>query len=323
MIATWRRSSVLWIILPVLAAALAIYPLLPPGIPSTADGPLHLIRDVEYDALLRSGVWYPRWAPDLAYGYGYPLFNFYAPLFYYLAEIPHLLGASFQLALKLTVFFAFVLYGVGPYWWTRRFLGDRAAAVVGVAYLYVPFRFHEAYMQGDYPQFLALALAPFALGALDRWFAADRVSFRYVVTLTLSVTAILLVHNISALWLAPTLAGYAVILAIVIKGRGVKRAIVRLIQAIGPAVLALGLSAFFWLPALVEQNLVQLYRLRTDDYDVRHSFITLATLLAPPGVVDQTAANPPPFLHLGWGQVAMALLTVPLIVLFLRRSSRS
>src|SRR5258708_11735567 len=95
------RGVIAWILL---AAALAIYPLLPPGIPSTADGPLHLIRGVEFDTVLRTGVLYPRWAPDLAYGYGYPLFNFYAPLFYYLTEIPHLLRAGFELALQLIIF---------------------------------------------------------------------------------------------------------------------------------------------------------------------------------------------------------------------------
>jgi uncharacterized membrane protein len=139
-----RRAWDPHLVVLVLATVLTIYPLLPPGIPSTADGPLHLIRLVELDAVLRSGVLYPRWAPDLALGYGYPIFNYYAPLFYYLAEIPHLLGASFELAVKLTIDASFLLYALGTYWWTRPFLGAAPATVAAIAYLYFPFRFHEA-----------------------------------------------------------------------------------------------------------------------------------------------------------------------------------
>ncbi len=335
----YRGGRGLAVAVPILAAGLAIYPLLPPGIPSTADGPLHLIRSVEFDALLHRGILYPRWAPDLAYGYGYPLFNYYAPLFYYLTEIPHLLGASFELSLKLVIFGAFLLYGLAVYWWTRPFLGEPGAAVAGTAYIFVPFRFHEAYMQGDYPQFLALALAPLALGALDRLLTARRVTPGRILGLTAAFATVLLVHNISTLWVGLTLALYAAVRVAVevcqtatrdaVGGKvpcpseGSDRLLVRLAWIAATAVLALGLTAFFWLPALAEQNVVQLYRLRTDDYDVRHSFITLATLLAPPAVVDQTAANPPPYLHLGWGQLALSLATLPLAGLVVRAARRS
>src|SRR5512146_580630 len=64
------------------------------------DGYLHLFRVFEFDRVLREGVVYPRWAPDLAYGYGYPIFNFYPPLAYYLTETLHLVGLLIPTAVQ-------------------------------------------------------------------------------------------------------------------------------------------------------------------------------------------------------------------------------
>jgi hypothetical protein len=51
---------------------------------------------VEFDQTLRDGYLWPRWSPDFAFGYGYPLFNIYSPLAIYAAEILHLLGLSLE-----------------------------------------------------------------------------------------------------------------------------------------------------------------------------------------------------------------------------------
>ncbi len=294
-----------------LAGALVIYPLLQPGLPGTADGPLHLMRAVELDAALRTGVLYPRWAPDLAFGYGFPIFNYYAPLLYYVIEIPHLLGFDLESALRLVVFATVLLYGVAAYWWARPILGEAPAAIAGVAYIFVPFRFLEAYFQGDYPQFLALALAPLALGAVYRFLTAERLTYRHILFLVVTLGALILVHNISTLLLAPVIAGYAVVVAAA--EYPLRRGLTRLVLAAGVAVLAVGGTAFFWLPALAEQNEVQLYKLNTNDFDVRNHFTNLTTLLTPPRVLDQTLGNPPLLNYLGWPLLALVAVLAALL----------
>ena len=47
------------------------------------DGALHVYRTVALDRALSDGLLYPRWFPDLAYGYGFPFFNYREPLGYY------------------------------------------------------------------------------------------------------------------------------------------------------------------------------------------------------------------------------------------------
>ena len=75
------------------------------------DGYLHLFRVFQFDTVLRQGVWYPRWAPDLAYGYGYPLFNYYPPLAYFITEIFHLIGFTIPDSIK-AAFIVVIFIGV-------------------------------------------------------------------------------------------------------------------------------------------------------------------------------------------------------------------
>jgi hypothetical protein len=75
-------------------AVLAVWPVLRAGYPAIGDGLNHFYRLVEFEHLLAHGEWFPRWASDLGYGYGYPLFNYYPPLTYYLGALLHGLGLN-------------------------------------------------------------------------------------------------------------------------------------------------------------------------------------------------------------------------------------
>ena len=158
------RSEYALLALLTLPAVLAL--LLNSGLPNTADGVLHVFRTFELDRAWRDMVWYPRIAPDFAYGYGYPIFNYYAPLFYFAAEIFHAAGLNLEWAVKTVIVLTFYLYALGMYLLARRWLRPAAAIAAAVAYVYTPYRFYEAFIQGDYPQFLALALVPFCLWAV-------------------------------------------------------------------------------------------------------------------------------------------------------------
>jgi len=57
---------------------------------------------VEFDAAFRAADFFPSWSPDLYSGYGWPMFQFYAPLSYYAAEVPVLMGVDYA-GLQATV----------------------------------------------------------------------------------------------------------------------------------------------------------------------------------------------------------------------------
>jgi len=77
----WGYLVVLGLSLPVL------WPLLEPAYLSSHDGLHHLFRLLDLDWCIRGASLYPRWLPNLGFGYGYPVLNYCAPLTYHLAEL--------------------------------------------------------------------------------------------------------------------------------------------------------------------------------------------------------------------------------------------
>src|SRR5258707_15607686 len=53
----------------------------------TKDMGIHLAVMEQFDKVVRSGAIYPRWLPDVNYGYGNAWPNFYQPGFYYLTSL--------------------------------------------------------------------------------------------------------------------------------------------------------------------------------------------------------------------------------------------
>jgi 6-pyruvoyl-tetrahydropterin synthase related domain len=289
--------------------------LLSTGLPNTADGVLHLYRTFELDRAWRDGVLYPRIAPDFAYGYGYPIFNYYAPLFYFFSQALHVVGISLEWAMKAAILITFFLYPLGMYLFARRWLSRGAALAAGVAYLYAPYRFYEAFIQGDYPQFLALALVPFCLWAAtpgrqqpapppppstrsmpasapDRQQPRPGKGMRFA--FVAAYGALLLAHNITALIATPLIGAYIVFVSVdeMRRTRSLPVVVRRSAWTALAIALAVGLTAFFWLPALGEQRYVHIDKLTSGFFDFRKYFLTPAELLSPNIPPDLAGVNP-------------------------------
>src|SRR3990172_768840 len=106
-----------------LIALIAALPLVTrPGLPRHTDLELHVFRAAEFERLLAERpLEYPRWAPNFYYGYGYPIFNYYAPLTYYavgaIALVPVL---DIVDAMKIVLVLTFVLAACGAFSFARR-----------------------------------------------------------------------------------------------------------------------------------------------------------------------------------------------------------
>lgn len=293
------------LILAGLVALFVIQPLLQPGLPATADTPIHFYRALEFARSWGPGVGYPRWAPHLAYGYGYPLWNFAPPLPYLIPLFFNALGFNLETGVKGLIILAVFSYAGGAYLLARQNLGSAAALVAAAIYTLAPFALREALLYGgNYPQYLAIGLYPWVLWALER--LQRRPGYVNFLLVALFYGAIMLSHLFHALIITPVAIGYAVLLWL-----GGERTVKRL--AFSGLALGLGLlgTAFFWLPAFVERA----YTHSTEDVYLAVSpifsrFLNWAELLAWPQALDARAANPWAPFSLGVGAVALAILGV-------------
>ncbi|MGD2148097.1 MAG: hypothetical protein PVH41_15510, partial [Anaerolineae bacterium] len=64
------------LVLVCLLCLVAVIPLLRNDPPCTHDGTAHYYRVVALREALRQGLVFTRYLPDLAFGYGYPFFNY-------------------------------------------------------------------------------------------------------------------------------------------------------------------------------------------------------------------------------------------------------
>ena len=165
------RSLPVWaLLLVVLLASAALWG---PGMVNTrggGDSPFLLQRLQQMTVNLRAGVFPVRWMPDAAYGLGYPFFNHYSALPFYVAACFSLLGLDPLTALKLTQTLGFLLAALAMFGWVNHLWRNRAAAwLAAVAYTVAPFHLVNVYVRGDsLSEFYAFAFYPLILWALER-----------------------------------------------------------------------------------------------------------------------------------------------------------
>jgi uncharacterized membrane protein len=218
------------------------------------DAPHSIFFLNQFDQALRDGVLYPRWGVDFALGYGYPLFDIYSSLAFYVAEAFHLLGVGLTGAIKLTYAMAFVLSGLTMYAFGKRVLGRRAGVLAAVVYMYAPYRLLDIYVRSAFAEFCAYSFLPLIL--LLFYDLAERPSVRRLVLASLGYAALILTHAATALIFTLLLVPYVVFL---ICSR-IRTGWLHTLRLAGLSLLAasfaLLLAAIFLLPMVAEKGYV-------------------------------------------------------------------
>lgn len=268
------------------------------SLPQETDAELHIFRLAELSTLIRQGEFYPRWAPDFYHGYGYPIFNYYAPLSYYVGLVVELLPRLDAVAgVKFVFVLGLLLAALGTYGFVRDHWGRQAGYVAAAVYLYAPYvQYIDPHARGVLAESFSLGIFPIALWANDR-FRRQPTGWR-LLTAVFTTAAVILSHNLMAMLFFGFLLAWAVWEWGLDRwqhtqtGINAQTASFRLLVA--SLLLGLCLAAFFWLPVGLERHAVNLNTLlgQGDNYDFRTHFLSLQDMLATTLRLDWGASEP-------------------------------
>lgn len=255
------------IIILLVLSLLIVWPTLLPGFFSHQDD-LQVMRIFEMRKCVTDLQIPCRWVPDLGFGNGFPLFNYYSPLPYYLGALFSFIF-GFIGAAKILFLIPLVFGGISMYFLAKELFGKLAGFVAAVLYLFAPYRALDTYVRGDVTESFAIALIPLVFYFFLK--LVKKQSRGNYLGAVISLGLFLLSHNIMVMLFLPILTVWVIYWIIRARFRG------------WPLVLAsyfngLGLAAFFLIPAFVEKNLVTTENLTRYDLNFRANFVNINQL---------------------------------------------
>ena len=212
--------------------------------------PMHddqqIARLYEMDKSIVSGQIPPRWVSNLGFGYGYPLYNFYPPLVYYIGETFHLVGFNLITSTKIVMALGFILAAISMYFFAKELLDKKSAILAALLYTYAPYHAVDLYVRGALAEFFSFIFFPLGLLGIRKLILAP--SINSILFFTFSLSGLILTHNLMVFPFGIFLTIYTIYLFIKTKN---KKPILSVIYSL---LLSFGLTAFFTLPALIEKK---------------------------------------------------------------------
>lgn len=249
----------------------AIKPLFIPGFFPIHDD-TQVQRVFEMKKSLSDGIFPVRWVEDLGYGFGYPIFNFYAPLAYYVGGFLSLSGFDALIATKIMLGLGIILSGITMFYLAKEFWGKIGGVVSGTLYLFAPYHALNIFVRGDFAEIWAYAFIPLVFLGIYKITRAGA-NYLWVIISALSFAAIIISHNLTAMMITPFIIIYALVL--IISSKNNRQLAIRYLPF---AILGLSISAFYWLPALSEMKYTNVISQIGGGADFRDHFVCLPQL---------------------------------------------
>jgi hypothetical protein len=147
----WRSKRLAGPAIILLAAAVAIGPLVERGPSCGEDFRFHFVSWLDAQNSWRQGIPYPHWTPDANFGAGEPRFVFYPPLSWMLGAA---LGSvlSWQLVPAAVIFLLLAATGLATWALARESLPEGASILAGCAAIFSPYALFNAFERTDFAE---------------------------------------------------------------------------------------------------------------------------------------------------------------------------
>ncbi|MEZ4731639.1 MAG: hypothetical protein R3E79_31355 [Caldilineaceae bacterium] len=322
-VALWR-DRFFWLAL--LLTLFAIAPFLLPGYFWGANDARHHVYFLfEYDRSVQDGIWWPRWSPDFAFGYGYPFFNIYGLFSHFLAELLlHFGQVSYTTAIESIFVLSIVGSAAAMYLYIRSWQGTSAALVAALVYVYIPYHLLNLYVRANLAESMAFVWLPLCLWTVRQ--SVLRPAYRWFVGLAVCYAGLLLTSNLVFVLFTPLLGLYLLVLVLVYSrpksaAQPTSRRLFRLWlrAAITPGlglVTGLALGANFLLPMVLEQNDVRKDQWFDGRYDAGGHFVYFFQLFSPQWGFGTSQIGPDDPVGFQLGVAPLVLVTLGLLLIW-------
>ncbi len=273
---------------------------------------IFIARLQQMSTALFSGQFPVRWAPDLRYGE--PIFNFYAPLPYYVGAVIHLLGLNFIWVAKILFILSALFSAITMYILANKLFGQKAGVLAAILYTYAPYKAVDMYVRGSLSETWAFIFFPLIFYC--SLILVQQANFKNLSLLALSLAGLFLTHNVTTLMFLPFLVLWWIYLMLKEKKW---LSVVHLFLA---SVLGFSLAASFLLPALFENDLIQTKYLTVGYFNFRAHFVAYKQFFSLFWGYGSSLWGPDDGLSFQVGLVNSAILIVTAILVIVKRKEK-
>lgn len=229
---------------------LPIISILRKGVYESGDFVDHVKATMQFYISLKDGIAIPQLSNFNCNNYTCPDFIFHYLSPHYIMSFFHSVGFSFIASEKIFLIAVFILSGTAMYYWLKEEFGERAAFVGGIFYLFAPYHLVDLHFRTDVGELICFAILPLCFLFTKKLIESGR--NKHFLALSFLVSLLIISHQAISFFSILFIGTYGILCWILKE----KKNINELIHYFFSIFIGIFLTAFYWLPIIIEKKYI-------------------------------------------------------------------